>query len=108
MYTSLAFLLYSPRKQVGQMNLKTLVARLETLSDNLEVAETVRDRVRIADRIYEALSEIEQRVETFVVKEIGQSNGAAAATLRSKAVKPSGDEAHEKKGRFEDLTIAES
>ncbi len=89
------------------MNLKTLVERLEALSNNLQVAQTVRERVRIADRIYEALNEIEQRVETFVIKEIGQPTNAAE-TLKSKAVKLSGDDKTEKKDRFKRLTIAEA
>lgn len=89
------------------MNLKTLVARLEALSNNLETAQTVRERVRIADRIYDALNEIEQGVETFVVKEIGQSSNAAE-TLKSMAVKPSDENKTEKKGRFRHLTIAEA
>ena len=87
------------------MNLRTLVAKLEALSNNLEFAQSVRERVRIADRIYEALNEIEQRVETFVVKEIGQSNGAIN-TLKSKVVASSG-ETMDKKGRFADLIARE-
>jgi hypothetical protein len=89
------------------MNLKTLVERLEALSNNLEVAETVRERVRIADRIYEALNEIEQRVETFVVKEIGQPSNSTE-TLKSKAVKPLSEDKAERKDRFKHLTIAEA
>jgi hypothetical protein len=89
---------------VLSMNLKNLVAKLEALSDNLEFAQSVRERVRIADRIYEALNEIEQRVETFVVKEIGQSNGSIN-TLKSKVVESSG-ETPNKNGRFADLSIA--
>jgi hypothetical protein len=86
------------------MNLKTVVAKLEALSNNLEVAQSVRERVRIADRIYEALNEIEQRVETFVVKEIGQSNGSLNA-LRATVVPSSGDST-DAKGRFSEMSIA--
>jgi len=83
------------------MELKTLVAKLEALSTNLEVAQTVRERVRIADRIYEALSEIEQRVETFVVKEIGQPGGVETV-LKAPSIRIT-----PAKGRFRESTIAE-
>ncbi len=83
------------------MELKSLVAKLEVLSSNLEIAQTVRERVRIADRIYEALSEIEQRVETFVVREIGQPS-EVGTILKSSPVRTSPPV----KGRFRDVTIA--
>lgn len=88
------------------MNLKTQVAQLEALSNNLEVATSVRERVRIADRIYEALAEIEQRVEMFVVKEIGQSANSVEV-LKLKAVTASPDGPNETTNRFKHMTIAD-
>lgn len=55
-------------------NLDPLVSKLEALSKNLDSAESVRERVRIADRVFETLGLIEQEVERFVVSEIGRSS----------------------------------
>ena len=88
------------------MNLKTLVVKLEALSANLEIASSIRERVRIADRIYDALNEIEQQVERFVVQEIGQSF-SSVETFKGKAVKSTNGVTQENSGRFEQLSIAE-
>lgn len=56
------------------MDLKPVVAKLDVLATNLAAAKTIRDRVRISDRIFETLAEVERQVESFVVTEIGQSN----------------------------------
>jgi hypothetical protein len=57
------------------MNLHIQIQALNESTDDLAKATTIRDKVKLADRIYGILSECEKLVEHFVVTEIGMSNG---------------------------------
>ncbi len=79
------------------MNFTPVVQKLAVLTHNLQGATTIRERVRIADRIFDVLADIEAQVEGFVVNELGQTKSAE----RRAQVQPSPD-------RFRELTIAEA
>lgn len=58
------------------MDLKTQVQALEAMANNLTRATSVREKVRLADRIFEALGECEQLVENFIVTGLAGTNGS--------------------------------
>lgn len=57
------------------MNLQGRVQALDALAANLTKATSIRDKVKLADRIFEALGECERLVEQFIVSELGTPNG---------------------------------
>ena len=80
------------------MDLMPIVQKLSVLTKNLQGASTIRERVRIADRIFDVLADIERQVEGFVVNELGQTKSAEIM------VEP----AHPSADRFRKMTIAEA
>ena len=81
------------------MDLNPLVEKLGVLSKNLAGTNSIRERVRIADRIFDVLGDIEMQVEAFVVNELGQVKTTADTRP---AVAPAS------KDRFRRSTVAEA
>ena len=80
------------------MELNPLVQKLGVLSKNLASATSIRERVRISDRIFDVLGDIEAQVERFVVSELGQQ----------KKPEPRAPIAEVSKDRFRGLSIAQA
>lgn len=58
------------------MNLESQVRTLEALTGDLAKAVTIREKVKLADRIFETLGQCEKIVEQFIVTDMtGRENG---------------------------------
>jgi hypothetical protein len=86
------------------LNLQDQVQALDVLAASLSKATSIRDKVKLADRIFEALGACERLVERFIVTELAGTSGtrslAQAEPIRTT------DELTQSK-RFRDLTLAE-
>jgi hypothetical protein len=80
------------------MELNPLVQKLGVLSKNLASASSIRERVRISDRIFDVLGEIEAQVERFVVSELGQQKKPEARPVSAEV----------SKDRFRGMPIAQA
>jgi hypothetical protein len=56
------------------VTIESQVQALQALIDNLAKAVTLRDKIRLADRIYEALGECERLVDKFISETVGAEN----------------------------------
>src|ERR1039457_2201499 len=58
------------------MDLTTQIQALQAMACNLGSATSVREKVKLADHIFEVLSECEKLVEGFIVTELSTTNGS--------------------------------
>jgi hypothetical protein len=62
------------------LNLQNQVQALDALASNLTKATSIRDKVKLADRIFGTLSECESLVERFITTELAGTNGNRSRT----------------------------
>src|ERR1017187_10806977 len=89
------------------MNLHTQIQALDESTSELAKATSIRDKVRLADRIYGILSECEKLVEHFVVTEIGASNGHVRPPKDDFKASGQGSQKNLTRKEFKDLTLAQ-
>ena len=91
------------------MNLHTQIQALDESTSELAKATSIRDKVRLADRIYGILSECEKLVEHFVVTEIGMNNGHRRSQEEPKpSERRNQNQSRNPTGKeFKDLTLAQ-
>lgn len=92
------------------MNLHIQIQALDESTSALAKATSVREKVRLADRIYGILSECEKLVEHFVVTEIGINNGHGARPQKDSKPSEHGSQNQFRSPagkEFKDLTLAQ-
>ena len=89
------------------MNLQTQIQALDESTGALAKASSVREKVRLADRIYGILSECEKLVEHFVVTEIGASNSNVRPPKDDSKASEHGSQKNPTGKEFKDLTLAQ-
>lgn len=91
------------------MDLQNQVQALEALASNLSKATLIREKVKLADRIFETLSECERLVERFITNELAGTNGNRPLTRAKLIVGPilTDAEANVQSKRFRKMTLAE-
>ena len=62
------------------MTIESQVQALQALIDNLGKAATLREKIRLADRIYAALGECERLVDKFIADTVGGGESGAKST----------------------------
>jgi len=87
------------------LNLRDQVQALDVLAANLSKATSVREKVRLADRIFETLGECERLVERFVVSELGGTSGTRSSAQTQSSIRTTDE--HVQSKRFRDLPLAE-
>ena len=88
------------------MNLQNQVQALDVLAANLTKATSIREKVKLADRIFETLGECERLVERFITTELGTTNGARPSGQTPTTLTKAADE-HVQSRRFRDLKLAD-